>query len=178
MIRVQSAVTECLDLIQIDEILQIVIIPDLNLLNLVGSTESIEEVDERKSAVNCSAVCNGSQIHDLLYRALAEHCGTGLATCIDIRVITEDVQSVGGNAAGRDVEHCRQALTCDLVDVRDHQKKSLRSGECRCHGTGYDGAVCGTCGTCLRLHLRDLYGLTEDVLASGSGPLINVLRHD
>ena len=178
MVGIQSVVTELLNLLEIDEILEIFVIPNLNLLNFVRCAETVEEVDERKLSVYCSAVSNGCQIHNFLNGAGAEHCGTGLTACINVGVIAEDVQSVCSYAAGRYVEYCRKAFTCDLVDVRDHQKKSLRSCEGGCHGTGNDGAVCGTRSAGFRLHLGYVYNITENVLTSGSSPLINMLRHN
>ena len=178
MIRIQSLVTELLNLVQIDHILQIIVIPNLNLLNLVRGAEAVEEVDERKLSVNCCAVSNRCQIHNLLNGALAEHGSTGLTTCIYVRMVTEDVQCMSSYAACRNVEYGRKTFACNLVDVRDHQKKSLGSGKGRGHGTCYDGAVCCTCSTCLGLHLGYVYNVSEDILASGSCPFVNVLRHN
>ena len=44
---------ECIDGIHISHILQILVIPGLDLLDLVGGTETVEEVDERNLALDC-----------------------------------------------------------------------------------------------------------------------------
>ena len=177
MRRVQAVSAELSDRIVVDQLIEIVIVPDLDLLDLVGCAETIEEVDERQFALYCCAVSDGSQIHDFLYAGLTEHSAAGLSCSVYVRVITEDIQCVSTYAASSDVDDCRKAFACDLVKVGDHQKKTLGSCEGGCHCTGSDRAVNRTCSTCLGLHLGNLYRLTENVLASGCSPLINMLRH-
>ena len=162
----------------VDHLIEIFIVPDLDLLDFVRSSETVEEVDERKFALDCCAVSYRSQIHDFLYTGFAEHCAAGLTCCVDVGVITEDVQSVGTYSTGCNVDDGRKTFASDLVKVRDHQKKALGSGESRGHSTGCDGAVDSACRACLGLHLSDLYFLPENILSSGSSPLIDMLRHD
>ncbi len=178
MIRVQSALTECVDCVVIDQIIEIFVIPHLNLLDFVRSAEAVEEVDERKASLDCSAVSDRGQIHNFLYGRLAEHCSSGLTACVHIRVIAEDVQSVGRNASCRYVEDTGKTLTGNLVQIRDHQKKTLGSSEGGSHSTCSKRTVYCTGSTGLSLHLGDLYGLAEDVLSSSCCPFINMFRHD
>ena len=58
MVRVQSMCAELIDGIQISHFLQILIIPCLDLLDLVGGTETVEEVDERNFALDGCKVSN------------------------------------------------------------------------------------------------------------------------
>ena len=178
MCRVQAVAAELSNSLMVDQVIEIFIIPDLDLLDFVRCTETIEEVDEGKFALDCCAVRNGSQIHDFLYAGFAEHCTSGLTGSIDVGVITEDVQRVRTDSTCCNVADSRKTFAGDLVEVRDHQKKTLGSGECRGHSTGCDGAVDGASRTCFGLHFRNLYFLTEDVLSSGSCPLIDMLGHD
>ena len=60
----------------------------------MGGTESVKEVYKRNFALDGAAVGDRSQVHDFLYTACAEECETGLAACIDIRMITEDRKRV------------------------------------------------------------------------------------
>ena len=55
MCRIEAVRTELCDRVVIDQIVQIVIVPDLDLLDLVGCTESVEEVDEGKFALPFTA---------------------------------------------------------------------------------------------------------------------------
>ena len=162
----------------VDQVIEIFIIPDLDLLDLVRGTETIKEVDERKFALDCCTVCNGSQVHNFLYAGLAEHSTSGLTGSVDVGVITENVQCVGTDSTCCDVADGRKTFAGDLVKVRDHQKKALGCCESRSHSTGCDGAVNSTCCACFRLHLCNLNLLAENVLSSGSCPLIDMLRHD
>ena len=177
LLRIQSTLTECLNSIHIAHFLEILIIPDRDLLNLVRGTETVKEVDERNAALDRSEMCNSSQVHDLLRVGLCEHCETGLTAGINVGVVTEDVQCVGSDAASGYVEYAGQQLTGNLVHIRDHQEKALRSGVGGGQCTGIQGAVNRTRSTCLRLHLLNLNGCTKDVLDTLCGPLVNVVCH-
>ena len=177
VVRVQSLVAERLNCVEISHILQILVIPDLNLLNLVRSAETVEEVDERNSAFDCCEMCDRRQVHDFLHGRLTEHSTAGLTTCVDVRVIAENAECVGCNGTRGNIEHAREHLTCNLVEVRDHEKQTLRCGVGRGQSACDEGTVNGTCRTCLRLHLRDLNRVTEDVLQTLRCPLVRVLSH-
>ena len=177
VLRVQSVLLEFLQRILINHILQLIIVPYLNLLKLMRCTETVEEIDDRKAAGQCCRMSYRREIHNFLYGRLAEHSCTRLAACINIGMISEDVQCMGSYTSGRYIKYCRKLLTSNLVDVRDHQEKSLRSS-IRCgQSTCCDGAVNGTCRTCLRLHLCNLDFLSEQILSSLGSPLIGVLSH-
>ena len=178
MCGVKAVVTECLDSIQIDQILEVLIIPCLDLLDLVRGTESVEEVNERKFALYCCAVSNGSQVHNFLYGRFAKHSTAGLTCCINVGMIAEDVQGVCSDTTCGYVEDSRKTFAGNLVKVGDHKKEALRSGECGCHSTCCDCAVGCTGSTCLGLHFSNLYSCAEDVLSAGSCPFIYMLRHD
>ena len=92
-------------------------------------------------------------------------------------MVTEDVQSVARYAAGGNVDNVRKKLTGDLVHIRDHKKKTLRSGVGRGKSTGCKRAVNSTCGTGLGLHFGNFYVLTEKVLRVFCGHNIGDLSH-
>ncbi len=176
-LRVQSALTERLDSVHIAHFLEVFVIPDGDLLDLMGGAEAVEEVDERHTALDGSEMCHSSEVHDLLRVGLSEHRETGLTTCVDVRVVAEDVEGVGCDTACRDMEHAGQQLTGDLVHIRDHEEQTLRSGVGGGQSACIQGAVDRTCRTCLRLHLLDLDGRTEDVFHTLSRPLIDIVCH-
>ncbi len=118
------------------------------------------------------------KIHNFLYGRFAEHAGTCLTTCIDVRVITEDRKCVGSKRTCRNMKDTRELLAGYLVDIRDHKKKSLGSSVSRCHSACSKRAVERTSSACLGLHLGDLYFSPEDVLSSCRSPFIDMLRHD
>ena len=177
VVRVQCVVAECLDCVEIRHVLQILEIPGLNLLNLVGGTETVKEIDKRNSALDCGEVCHRRQVHDFLNGRLTEHCTTGLSTCVNVRVIAENAECVGCNRTRRDIDDAREHLARDFIEVRNHQKKTLRRRIGRGQRACDKGAVNRTCRTCLRLHLRNLNRVTEDVLESLCCPLIRMLSH-
>ena len=92
-------------------------------------------------------------------------------------MVAKDIQRMGRNTASGNMEYARKQLTGDLVHVWNHQEQTLRCrvGGCQCAGsqrTVY-GAGCAS----LRLHLNNTNRVAEDVLSSGSSPLVYVVRH-
>ena len=177
MLRIQCACTECFDRIHIDHLCQIGIIPCLDLLHLVGSTESVKEVDERYSALNCGQMCNRTQVHNFLRVGLGKHCKTGLTAGINVGVITVNVQRVGCHGTCGNMEDGRQKLTGNLVHIRDHQKQALGSRVGCGQRTRCQRTVNGTCGTCLGFHFDHLDSVSENVFQSCCRPLVNIVRH-
>ncbi len=177
MLRVQAALTEGIDRIHVDHLGQIVIIPDGDLLDLVRGTEAVKEVQERNAALDGGQMRHRGQIHNFLHVALSEHGKAGLAAGHDVGLIAENGQRVRRERAGRHVEHGREQLTCHLVHVRDHEQQALRGGVRRGQGAGIQRTVdsAGCAGLCLHFLHTDLRA--EDVLAAGSGPLIDQVGH-
>ena len=125
MIGIQRMLTECVDRIHIRHILQILVIPGLDLLDLMGGTESIEEIDEGKASLDRSEMCHGGQVHNLLHAAFAEHGASGLTAGIYVGMISENAQRVGSDRSRGNVEHTGKLLTGNLVEVGDHQEQTL-----------------------------------------------------
>ena len=177
VVGVQSVVTEGLNGVLIHHLGQILVVPDGELLDLVGGTEAVEEVQEGYTTLNGSQMGHRSQVHDLLGVGLGQHGKAGLAAGHDVLVIAEDVQGVGGQGTGGHVQDAGQQLAGDLVEVRDHQQQSLRGGVGGGQSAGSQRAVDRTGSAGLGLHLNDLDGVAEDVLLALSGPLIHVVSH-
>ena len=177
VLGVERVIAEGLDGVHVAHLGEIGVVPGGDLLDLMGGAEAVEEVQERDLALDGGEVRHGSQIHDLLDVALGEHGEAGLAAGHDVGVIAEDVERVGGDAAGGHVEDARQALARDLVHVRDHEQQALGRRVGRGQSTGAERAVDRTGGTGLGLHLDDVDGRTEDVLLALRGPLVDMVGH-
>ena len=177
MVGVQRMLSEGVNRVHIYHIFQILIIPGLDLLDLMGSTESVKEIDEGNLSLDCCQMGNRSQIHNFLYGRLAQHGNAGLAACVHIGMIAENGQSVAGQRTGGYVEYTRQLLTGDLVQIRDHQQKTLGSRVGGGQGTCGKRTVHSACGTCLGLHLSDLHFMSENVLSPLGSPLIRSFCH-
>ena len=54
------------DGVHVDHVLQVVVIPDCDLLDLVGGAEAVEEVEERNAALDGGEVRDRGEVHDLL----------------------------------------------------------------------------------------------------------------
>ena len=101
MIWIQRIHAECVDRIHIYHIFQILIIPCLNFLNLMGGTETVEEVDKRNFPLQCRTVCNRSQVHNFLYAGLAKHRTACLTARVYIGMISENRQCMALQAHER-----------------------------------------------------------------------------
>ena len=177
MLGVESALAERLYSVHVCHLFEVVIVPDLDLLDLVGCTEAVKEVDERNSALDCSQMSYGAEIHDLLGVGLSQHSEACLTARVNVTVVAEDVEGVRRYAAGGYVEYGREQLARDLVHIRDHKEQTLRSGVGGGQSARVERTVDSTCRACLRLHLFYLYGSAEDVLHALSRPLIYIVSH-
>ena len=175
--RVHGALAEGGHLVHVQQGLHVVVVDGLDLLDLVGGPEAVEEGDEGHAGLDGGEVGHQGEVHDFLDGSRGEHGEAGLAAGHDILVVAEDGQGVGRECAGRHVEDAGQQFAGDLVHVRDHQEQTLGGGEgggqCATGQAAVDGA--GSAG--LGLQLADLNGLPENILAALSGPFISDLAH-
>ena len=122
MIRIQALISPSLDRIEISDLSQILVIPLLDLLDLMRSTETVKEINERKTTLDCCKMSDRRQVHNLLNAGFAQHTGTGLSTGINIGVISENRKCMAGQGTRGYIEHARKSFTCNLVEVRDHKQ--------------------------------------------------------
>ena len=174
---IQRAFPESFNGIHIHHFLEVIVIPDLDLLDLVGSTETIKEVDERNAALDGCKMCDRTQVHNFLGIGLSQHRETGLTASVNVGVVTEDVQCVARNGTCGNMEYAGKQFASDLVHVRDHQKKALRSRVGGRERTGCKRAVNGARRASFGLHLRNLNGGSEDIFETLRRPLIYVVGH-
>ena len=125
VLRIQSAFAVLFQGLVVDEFAELFHIGSLDLLDLVGGAEAVEEVHERHAAFDGGEVGDRSQVHDFLDGAGSQHGEAGLTASHHVGMVTEDGQGLGGEGAGRDVEHARKQFTGDLVHVGDHQQQAL-----------------------------------------------------
>ena len=177
MLRVQSAGTEGGHGVHVHHFGQVLVVPDGHLLDLVGGAEAVEEVDEGHLAADRGQMGHRGQVHDLLHVALGQHGEAGLAAGHDVGVVAEDVQRVGGDRTGGDVEDGGQLLSRDLVHIGDHQQQALAGGVGAGESARAQGAVDRASGTGLGLHLDHLHLGAEDVLQTVGGPLVHQVGH-
>ena len=120
---------------------------------------------------------HGGQVHNLLGVGLGEHGEAGLAGGVNVAVVAEDVQRLGGDGTGRNVKDAGQAFGCDLVHVGDHQQKTLGGGEGGGDGAGAQRTVHRAGSAGLGLHLNNLDLVAEDVLQPRRAPLVDGVGH-
>ena len=175
--RRECAIAELLERLHVNERTQVFHIYYLYFLVLVRGTETVEEVEEWHAALDSSKVSYTSEVHHLLYATFSEHCKARLTARHYVLVVAEDTEGVASESTSRNMEYRRDQLTCDLVHIRDHQEKTLASGEGSGESTCVECAVHSTCSTCLRLHLLYQHCLAEEVLATCCSPFVHILCH-
>ena len=177
VVRVQSACTELFNSLHVYHVGQVFIVPYLDLLNLVGGAETIEEVEERNAAFDCCEVSNRAQVHNFLNVRLAQHGKAGLAAGHNVGMVTENAEGVGCKGTGGNMEDTGKKLTGNLVHVRDHQQKTLGCRIGRREGACVQTAVNSTCCTGFSLHFLHFDSAAENVLSACCGPLIHIVSH-
>ena len=177
VLRSQRTGTELGHGVHIHHFLQILIVPDLDLLDLVRGPETVKKVDEGDSALDGGKMGHRSQIHHFLRVGLSKHGKTGLPAGVHIGMVAENVQRMRSDATGGHMKNAGEQFACNLVHIGNHQKKALRCRVGRSQSAGRQRAVHRTGRTCLRLHLHHLHGGAEDVLQSLRRPLIHIVRH-
>ena len=177
MLGIQGVLTELLHGVHVAHILQVLVIPHGDLLDLVAGAEAVKEVDEGDLPLQSGQMGHGRQIHDLLDVALAQHGKAGLAAGHHVGVVAEDVQRLGGHGTGGDMEHGGQLLGCDLVHVGDHQQQALGSGIGGGQSAGAQRTVNRAGSAGLRLHFHHLDLGAEDVLQPVGRPLVHKVGH-
>ncbi len=146
-------------------------------VDLVAGAESVEEVQERHPALEGRGVGHEGEVVGFLHRSGGQHGHPGLAARHHVAVVAEDAERVGGDRTGGHVDHRRQVLAGDLVEVRDHQQQALRRGERRGERSAEEGAVEGAGGTGLGLHLDHVGHVAPQIGAAGVAPCVRQLTH-
>ena len=177
VLRIESSCSEFVDCVHVDQFADLFVIDDFDLLDLMRCSESIEEVQERNSALDSRKVSYAAEVHNFLNGAGAQQCESCLTAGHNVRVVAEDTKSVSSKCSSRYVEYARKELACDLVHVRDHQKKTLRSCVCRCERACLQRSVYSTCCACFGLHLYHFDFLSENVLVAMRSHIIDDLCH-
>ena len=177
VLGVQGVGAERVQCLHVDEALQVRIVHLLDLGDLMGRAETVEEMHEGHPRLDGGEVSDAREVHDLLHAARADHAPAGLAAVVDVGVVAENGQSMGADGPGRHVEHGGVPLTGDAVHGRDHQHEALGGRVARREGAGLRRAVNGRDGTGLRLHLHEPDALSEDVRLAVGGPHVGLPCH-
>ncbi len=149
----------------------------LNLLDLVGGPEAVEEMHEGNSGGQGGLGGDQGHILALLDVLGAEHAPAGLAGGHDVAMVAEDRESLAGDGAGGDMKDGGGQLAGDLVHVGDHQQQPLGGGEGGAQGAGGQRAVQGAGNAAFGLHLGDNRDGAPDVLLHGGDFGIRLGRH-
>ncbi len=177
MLRAQGVILKLLNGVPIQHLAKILIVQDLDLLDLVGGPEAVEEMLERHRALDGGQVGNGGHVHGLLHAGGSQLRPAGLTAGHDVGVVAEDGQRVGRHGTSGDVHHTGQLGTGDPVHGRDHQQQALGSGVGAGQGAGLQRAVHGAGRAGLRLHLDQLHALAEQILLAVGSPRVHMVGH-
>ena len=177
MLRVKSTTTESLNCIPVKHIGEVCVIPLLNLLNFVRSSETVKEMKERNSAFNSCKVSNSSKVHTFLRIVWTKHCITCLTASVDIWVVTKNRKFVACERTGWYMNNARKKLACHLVHIRNHKEQALWCCVSCGQSTCCEWAVNSTWCAALRLHFRYLNLSAEKVLGTLCRELVGKVSH-
>jgi len=122
LVGIHGAVAESCQCVLVDEGSEVVLLKRLDLLNLVRSAETVEEVDKGHATLDGAEVSDGSEVHHLLYRALAKHCEARLTGSHHVLMVAEDTQRVRSQGTRRNMEDAGEEFASNLVHVRNHEE--------------------------------------------------------
>ena len=122
MFRIQSSLAERCQSILVNHRSKLIIIPCFNFLDFVRSPETIEEVQKRNSSFDCRKMYYRTEIHNFLRICTCHHRKTGLAACIYVGMISENIQRMRSNTSCGYMDHARQQFSGNFIHIWDHQK--------------------------------------------------------
>ena len=177
MLRIERAGAEGSERVAVQQRAQALGIDLLDSRDLMRGAESVKEMHERRPALERRQMRHGSEVHDLLDAAGAQHGESGIAAAHHVGMVAENAHGMRTDGTRGDVQHDRQSLARYTVQHRYHQHQSLAGCKARGKGAGLRRAVHGCDGTRLRLHLHHRHRLAENVLPALGGPKVRMLRH-
>ena len=172
-----GALAELLDITHVEQFAHGVVVDHLDLLDLVGGPETIEEVEEGHGGIEGGEMADQAEVHGLLDGTGGHQRETGLADAHHVGVVAEDGEGLDGQGAGGHVEDRGEHFARDLVHVRDHQEKALGGGEGGGQSASAQATMHGTGGTAFGLHFYHVQLTAEHVLLAHGGPGVGVFAH-
>ena len=177
MLGVQRAVAEFLQLVPVEHLAEILIVEHVDLLDLVGGAEAVEEVLHGDVALDGGQVRHRAEIHALLHARGSQLRPADLAAGHHVLVVAEDGDGLGRDGTRGHVHDRRQQQARDAVHRRDHQHQALGGGVGRAESARLERALHGGAGAGLGLHFHELDRHAEKVLLPLGGPLVHVVGH-
>ena len=177
MVRIEGAIPVGAHQVVIDQGADGGVGQALDLVDLVGGAEAVEEVDEGDTSLQGRRLGDEGEVHHLLHRGRAEQGETRGPAGHDVGMVAKDRQGLSRQGARRDMHDHGRKLARDLVHVGDHQQQALGGGEGRRQGPALEGAVDGPSGAGLALHLDHLRDRAPEVGYLEGRPLVRPLPH-
>ena len=161
----------------VHQFFEIIIIKELNLLDFVGRTEPIKEVEEGNAAADSRQVAYGRKIEDLLDTSAGHHGKSRLTAGHDVTVVTKDIEGARCNRTGCHLEYAGEQFAGNLEHIGNHKEQPLGSRVGRCERSGLEAAVNRTGGTAFRLHFHEFDRAAKHVFLAIGSPFIRHLCH-
>ncbi len=176
-VGVQAALAVFADSLLGDHGADVFVVDQLQLVDLMGGAEAVEEMDERNPGVQGRRLGQQSHVVGLLHRAGGKLGEAGLAHGGHVGMVAEDRQTLRGQRTRRHVDHRRGQLAGDLVQIGDHQQQPLRGRERGRQRAGLQRAMHSAGGPALALHLDDQGHVAPYIGLAFRRPLVGQLGH-
>jgi len=115
----KSPLTVLFNLVPGQEVPQLIIADKLNLVDFMGSTKAIHEMQERYSRVESGNLRNDRQVMGFLNTEGAQHGKSAATDEHGVAVVTVDGKGLSSQGTGSNVNDRRQKFAGDLVEVRN-----------------------------------------------------------
>ncbi len=157
-VGVEASLAELGESFTVEQRSELVGVEAFDFLYLMGSPESVEEIDERHAAFYGCEVGYGGKVHHIL-------------------MVAEDAERMRCESTCGHVENPRKKFSGNLIHIGKHQEQSLRCGVCRGERARLKRAVDGSGGSGLALHFLKKDCLPENVLPAVGRPVVHVFGH-
>ena len=115
MFRIQRPVLEVGKRRLIDQFGDLIHVRDLDLVDLMRCSESVEKVHERNAGLDCCEVRYRCQIHDFLYRCRTVLGKARVSASHNVRMVAKNTHRMSTDRSGCNVQDYRMPFSGDSV---------------------------------------------------------------
>ena len=144
MHRTQRSATEFLDLVKGQQIVELIITDQGNLVDFVGGTKAIKEMEKGHTRLQRGHLANDSHIMSFLNTKGAEHGEAATSNHHRVRVVSIDGEGFASEGTRGDMDHSGEQFSGDLVKVWNVEQETLGTRKSSGQRPGDEGSMPST----------------------------------